>query len=205
MDLKRVGLLGGSFDPIHKAHVALALAAFGPLQLHQAQLLPAAQPWQRAGLGARTPDRLGMAGPAAQRRPALQGNPVAVSRGGPPHTRAPVRSLPAGSRYYWILGSDQLHNFCSWNDWQEILEYVELAVAQRPGSPVETPEALQQELSRLQRRLHQIDFLPMDISATQIRERVQRGDNITALVPEEVAQYIDKKRLYLSHPQARPV
>ncbi len=45
----------------------------------------------------------------------------------------------------------------------------------------------------------------MDISATQIRERVQRGDNITALVPEEVAQYIDKKRLYLSHPQARPV
>lgn len=205
MDLKRVGLLGGSFDPIHKAHVALAVAAFEQLKLDQVQLLPAAQPWQRNTLGASTEDRLAMAELAAQSHSALVVNPVEILRGGPTYTIDTVRTLPTGSQYYWILGSDQLHNFCSWNDWQEILEYVELAVAQRPGSPLETPAALQQELHRLQRRLHQIDFLPMDISATQIRERVQRGDNITPLVPEKVAQYIDKNRLYLSHPQARPV
>ena len=205
MDLKRVGLLGGSFDPIHKAHVALAVAAFEQLKLDQVQLLPAAQPWQRNTLGASTLDRLAMAELAAQSHPAMQVNPVEILRGGPTYTIDTVRELPARSQYYWILGSDQLHNFCSWNDWQEILEYVELAVAQRPGNPLETPAALQQKLNQLQRRLHQIDFVPMDISATEIRERVQRGDNITALVPEEVAQYIDKKRLYLSHPQARPV
>ena len=205
MDLKRIGLLGGSFDPIHKAHVALALAAFEQLKLDQVQLLPAAQPWQRNTLGASTEDRLAMAELAAQDHPALHVNPVEILRGGPTYTIDTVRDLPAGTQYYWILGSDQLRNFCSWNDWQEILEYVELAVAQRPGSTLETPRALQAELNRLQRRLHQIDFLPMSISATDIRERVQRGDNISALVPEEVAQYIDKKRLYLSHPQARPV
>lgn len=205
MDLKRIGLLGGSFDPIHKAHVALALAAFEQLKLDQVQLLPAAQPWQRNTLGASTEDRLAMAELAAQDHPALHVNPVEILRGGPTYTIDTVRDLPAGTQYYWILGSDQLHNFCSWNDWQEILEYVELAVAQRPGSTLETPRALQTELNRLQRRLHQIDFLPMSISATEIRERVQRGDNISTLVPEEVAQYIDKKRLYLSHPQARPV
>ncbi len=205
MDLKRIGLLGGSFDPIHKAHVALALAAFEQLKLDQVQLLPAAQPWQRNTLGASTEDRLAMAELAAQDHPALHVNPVEILRGGPTYTIDTVRDLPAGTQYYWILGSDQLHNFCSWNDWQEILEYVELAVAQRPGSTLETPRALQAELNRLQRRLHQIDFLPMSISATEIRERVQRGDNISTLVPEEVAQYIDKKRLYLSHPQARPV
>lgn len=205
MDLKRVGLLGGSFDPIHKAHVALAVAAFEQLKLDQVQLLPAAQPWQRNTLGASTLDRLAMAELAAQSHPAIQVNPVEILRGGPTYTIDTVRELPAGSQYYWILGSDQLHNFCSWNDWQEILEYVELAVAQRPGSPLETPAALQQKLSQLQRRLHQIDFIPMDISATEIRERVQRGYNITPLVPEKVAQYIDKKRLYLSHPQVRPV
>ncbi|GHC39070.1 putative nicotinate-nucleotide adenylyltransferase [Alcaligenes pakistanensis] len=205
MDLKRVGLLGGSFDPIHKAHVALAVAAFEQLKLDQVQLLPAAQPWQRNTLGASTLDRLAMAELAAQSHPAMQVNPVEILRGGPTYTIDTVRELPAGSQYYWILGSDQLHNFCSWNDWQEILEYVELAVAQRPGNPLETPAALQQKLNQLQRRLHQIDFVPMDISATEIRERVQRGDNITPLVPEKVAQYIDKKRLYLSHPQVRPV
>src|SRR5690606_2165565 len=159
MDLKRVGLLGGSFDPIHKAHVALALAAFEQLQLDQVQLLPAAQPWQRDALGASTQDRLAMAELAAQRHPGLQVNPVATERGGPTSRIETVRSLPAGSRYYWSSGSDQLHNVRSWNDWQEILECVELAVAQRPGSPVEPPEALQQELSRRQRRLPQIDFL----------------------------------------------
>lgn len=118
MDLKRVGLLGGSFDPIHKAHIALALAAFEQLQLDQVQLLPAAQPWQRDALGASTQDRLAMAELATQSHHGLQVNPVEIERGGPTYTIDTVRSLPAGSRYYWILGSDQLHNFCSWNDWQ---------------------------------------------------------------------------------------
>lgn len=199
MDLARVGLLGGSFDPIHRAHLALALAAHEQLALDEVQLLPAAQPWQRPTLGASAQDRLAMTSLAVRPYPALSVNPEEIRRGGPTYTVETLRALPGGARYFWILGSDQLLNFCNWRAWEEIVERVELAVAQRPGAPMQAPVALTARLDELGRRLHRIAFAPMDVSATQIRERVQRGDNISELVPDEVAAYIRKNGLYLSH------
>ncbi|HRL22140.1 MAG TPA: nicotinate (nicotinamide) nucleotide adenylyltransferase [Alcaligenes sp.] len=199
MDLARIGLLGGSFDPIHKAHLELALAAREQLQLDEVQLIPAAQPWQRPALGASAQDRLNMTSLAVRPYPALSVNPEEIRRGGPTYTIDTLRALPAGARYYWILGSDQLLNFCSWHCWQDIVAQVELAVAQRPGAQLQTPEPLAALLKQHGRDLHLIDFPPQDISATDIRERVQRGDNIDGLLPPQVADYIRKNRLYLSH------
>lgn len=199
MDLARIGLLGGSFDPIHRAHLALALAAHEQLDLDHVQLLPAAQPWQRPTLGASAQDRLAMTSLAVRPYPALSVNPEEIRRGGPTYTVETLRALPGSARYFWILGSDQLLNFCNWRAWEEIAERVELAVAQRPGTQMQAPVALTARLDELGRHLHQIAFTPMDVSATQIRARVQRGDNINELVPDEVAAYIRKNGLYLSH------
>ncbi|WP_454006591.1 nicotinate-nucleotide adenylyltransferase [Alcaligenes sp. Marseille-Q7550] len=199
MDLVRIGLLGGSFDPVHRAHLALALTARRQLELDQVQLLPAAQPWQRPALGASAQDRLAMTALAVRPYPELSVNAEEIRRGGPTYTVETLRALPAGPHYYWILGSDQLLNFCNWHAWEEIAERVELAVAQRPGAAPLAPAPLAARLEQLGRRLHRIAFTPMDVSAADIRDRVRRGDNIAGLVPEEVADYIRKNGLYLSH------
>ncbi len=192
----RIGLLGGSFDPVHNAHLSLAHAALAALKLDQVQLIPAGQPWQRAPLGAGTEERLEMLKLATRDINAIEVNPIEIHRIGPTYTIETLQALDPAHEYFWILGADQLTNFCTWHRWTDIIERVHLAVAQRPGSSLVTPDALQQWLSTHQRKLLDIPFPPLDVSATAIRQRIALKQSAQDLLPEVVEQYIHEHGLY---------
>ena len=192
----RIGLLGGSFDPVHNAHLSLAHAALNALKLDQVQLIPAGQPWQRAPLGASPEHRLEMLRLATRDTSAFKVNPIEIHRIGPTYTIETLQALDPAHEYFWILGADQLTNFCTWHQWSDIVERVHLAVAQRPSSTIVAPDALKQWLSTHQRKLLEIPFQPLDVSATAIRKRIAQKQSAQDLLPEVVEQYILEHGLY---------
>lgn len=194
--MKRIGLLGGSFDPIHLAHMALARTALRELRLAQVQFIPAANPWQRAPLRAAPKHRLRMIELAIDGEAGLAVNPIELERGGATYTIDTLRALPADVQYVWLLGADQLANFCTWNQWQEIAALVDLAVATRPGSPLAPPGELAQWLAAHGRGLQALPFAPMDVSASDIRARLARGESTSGQLPPQVARYIADHGLY---------
>jgi nicotinate-nucleotide adenylyltransferase len=176
--------------------LALATAAREALGLDQVQLIPAGQPWQRLPLGASPSQRLEMVTLAIQGHPGLTANPIETDRSGPTYTLETLNALPQGPDYFWILGADQLSNFCTWRQWSEIAARVQLVVAQRPGSPLTVPQELAQWLAANQRELIELPFHPLDVSANEIRNRITRGESTSDLIPEVVAQYISEHGLY---------
>ena len=192
----RIGLLGGSFDPVHKAHLSLAHAALTALELDQVQFIPAGQPWQRAPLGASPTHRLEMLKLATRDTNTFEVNPIEIHRIGPTYTIETLQALDPAHEYFWILGADQLTNFCTWHRWADIVERVHLAVAQRPGPTRVAPDALKHWLSTHQRTLLDIPFQPLDISATAIRQRIAQKQSAQDLLPEVVEQYILEHGLY---------
>ena len=173
----RIGLLGGSFDPVHRAHLVLASTALTSLGLDQVQLIPAGQPWQRPPLGASPAHRLAMIKLAVGQAAGLQVNPIEIDRIGPTYTVETLALLPQGPEYFWILGADQLENFCTWRDWSTVAGKVQLVVAQRPGSKLAAPPELALWLTAHQRHLVHLPFEPLDVSANEIRRRIARGDS----------------------------
>lgn len=194
--MKRIGLLGGSFDPVHVAHVALAQTALRALGLAEVQLIPAANPWQRAALRATAGQRLDMLRLAVAGHPGLAVNPVEIERGGATYTIDTLRALPRDAHYVWLLGADQLANFCTWRDWQDIARLVDLAVATRPGTALNAPPALAEHLRILGRELQELPFAPMPVSASQIRQRLAQGESTEGLLAAPVAAYIAAHHLY---------
>lgn len=194
--MKRQGLLGGSFDPIHLAHVALARHALEHLGLDEVVLIPAARPWQRGSLGASAQQRLDMLRLAIADIPGLEISTVEIDRDGPTYTIDTLRGLPRDTEYFWILGADQLANFCTWKEWQEIVALVHLAVAARPGSELTPPAELAARLAALERQLHVVPMPPTNISATAIRERIAAGLPTDGMLHPAVAQYIRHNGLY---------
>jgi nicotinate-nucleotide adenylyltransferase len=194
--LNRVGLLGGSFDPVHVAHIALARAALRELGLARVELIPAAAPWQRGPLRATPEQRCDMIRLAIAGEPHIVLNTSEIDRGGPTYTVDTVRTLPAAQRYVWLLGADQLANFCTWRDWQTIADRVDLAVATRPGTPLTPPAELERHLTARQRRVEILPFAEMPVSASAIRDQLAHDLPVTDLLAEPVYQYIRTHHLY---------
>ena len=193
MSLKKIGLFGGSFDPVHSAHVALAQVALTQLQLDAVRWVPAGQPWQKARALASPAHRAAMVQLAIDDEPRFTLERCELNRVGPSYTLDTVRELRAatpGARWFLIIGQDQYAGLHSWRDWKALLQLVTLAVAMRPGAPTRVnPE--------VERVAHEPVALPMmDISSTEIRQRVARGQAIDGLVPAAVAGYIDQHHLY---------
>ena len=195
----RIGLLGGSFDPVHIAHLALARTALEVLSLDQVQLIPAGQPWQRPPLGALPAHRLEMLKLAVGQEEKLVVNPVEINRSGPTYTIDTIQGLPAGNEYFWILGADQLENFCTWRQWSDIAESVQLVVAQRPGSQAIAPAELTAWMQAHQKPLIHLPFEPLNVSANEIRKRIAKDEPISEFIPELVANYISAHGLYRQH------
>ena len=193
MSLKKIGLFGGSFDPVHSAHVALAQVALSQLQLDAVRWVPAGQPWQKTRELATPAHRAAMLQLAIADEPRFTLERCELNRVGPSFTLDTVRELQAatpGTQWFLIIGQDQYVGLHTWRDWKLLLQLVTLAVAMRPGVPAQAnPE--------VQRVGHQPVALPMmDISSTEIRERVTSGQGIDRLVPAAVARYIDRHHLY---------
>lgn len=192
----RIGLLGGSFDPVHRAHIMLAKAARQKLSLDAVQLIPTGNPWQRAPLQADEHHRLAMLKCAVGQCQWLQVNTVEIDRNGPTYTIDTVNQLPLGIDYYWILGSDQLNNFCTWRAWRDIAQRVHLVVAQRPDSPISVPPPLEEHLRSLSRSIIHLPFRPQAVSATHIRTLLAQGQSADRYLDPAVATYIRQHQLY---------
>jgi nicotinate-nucleotide adenylyltransferase len=195
----RIGLLGGSFDPIHNAHLQLARSACAELDLDAVWLIPAGQPWQRDPLAAGPAQRWDMVNLAIAGHGGLRACDIELRRQGPSYTIDTVRELRAahpGTAFTFILGADQLRNLPTWNGWEDIVSRVDLAVARRPGHPEAPPPELLAALAGHHHRLHRLAMDEIDLSATRVRERIARGQPLTDLVPAPVARYIDQHHLY---------
>ena len=193
--MKRVGLFGGSFDPVHNAHVALAREALAQLRLDEVRWVPVGQPWQKARRLAAPADREAMVRLAIEGEPGFALDRIELKRRGISFTLETVRELHAAeptTAWFLILGQDQYASLHTWRDWRDLLALVNLAIANRPGIAA----AVNPHLAHVE---HASVGLPMmDISSTEVRRRVAAGEPIDDLVPLPVARYIDQHRLYRS-------
>jgi nicotinate-nucleotide adenylyltransferase len=191
--VKRIGLFGGSFDPPHRAHVALAASALAQLALAEVRWIPAGRPWQKTRTVTPAPHREAMVRIAIDGEPRFVLDRIELDRAGPSYTLDTVRALQArepGAEWVLLIGADQYAGLHTWEGWRELLGRVTLAVANRPGlHPAPHAEVL--------RHPHRVVPLAMlDISSTEVRARVARGEPIDDLVPSGVARYIDLHALY---------
>jgi nicotinate-nucleotide adenylyltransferase len=192
--LKRIGLLGGTFDPVHNAHVALARAALDTLSLDQVRWVPTGAPWQKTRRITPADHRVAMLELAISGEPRFVLERCEIERTGPSYTLDTVRELlrrEPDAEWILILGQDQFSNLHSWRGWQELVSLVTLAVAARADAVVATDA----QWPRLAYRA--LPLAPMNVSASAIRERVSRGEPIDDLVPPAVAHYIGQHGLYL--------
>lgn len=192
--IPKIGLLGGSFDPVHKAHIALAQAAITSLGLDSLQLIPAGQPWQKEKLKANNEQRLEMLTIASKGLAKININTVEIDRSGATYTIDTLESLPKGPKYYWVMGSDQLANFCSWHRWQDIIRLVDLAVAKRPNSKLIAPKQLSIALN--ENHIVEIQFDPINVSATQIRNYLEKDIDCSKYIDSNVLTYIKENNIY---------
>jgi nicotinate-nucleotide adenylyltransferase len=193
LNTPRIGIFGGSFDPVHNAHVALARVALAELRLDELLWVPAGQPWQKQRHLTPAKDREAMLRLAIEGEPRFKLSRIELERSGASYTLDTVRALQAerpGAQWFLIIGQDQYAGFHTWNGWQELLGLVTLAIADRP-------DAKQTVDPQVRAAAHTAVALPMmDVSSTDIRERVMQQQGIADLVPEPVARYIARHHLY---------
>ncbi|MDP4299491.1 nicotinate (nicotinamide) nucleotide adenylyltransferase [Leptothrix discophora] len=207
--VRRIGLFGGSFDPVHQGHRALADAAMAQLGLDELRWVVAGQPWQKQGrLLAPAADRLAMVEAAIAGAPGQRVERIEVDRAGPSYTIDTVTALQAaagsGDDWWLLIGQDQHANFCSWRDWPALLGRVGLAVAARDGIAPQPPAGL----AAVPHRWQVLHMPAHPASATTIRRRLAGGEAATHLAPDwlapGVADLIERRGLY--HPvPAQPV
>ena len=192
---RRVGLFGGTFDPVHSAHVALAHAALGALQLDEVRWIPTGESWHKDLEPTPAAQREAMLLLAIAGEPRFSLSRIEIERPGPSYTLDTVRQLAAAepaTEWVLLIGADQYAGLHGWRDWRALLSLVTLAVAQRPGA-ARPPDP------DVQRHPHRVVPLPMlDISSTEIRRLVNVGADISQLVPPQVARYIETHHLYRS-------
>jgi nicotinate-nucleotide adenylyltransferase len=196
---RRVGLFGGSFDPVHNAHLALARLALAQLALDELRWIPAGLAWQKERALSAAADRCAMLRLALGVEPRFVLDESEVGRSGPSYTIDTVRALHQlhpQTQWFLLIGQDQYAGLHSWRDWRELLSLVTLVVAGRPGAPLTAAAEVAAFACQF------LPLPPMPISATEVRARSARGENIADLVPPSVARYIDQHRLYRADPRS---
>jgi nicotinate-nucleotide adenylyltransferase len=212
-----IGILGGTFDPIHYGHLRLAEELAGTLRLDQVCLVPSGTPPHRAAPGVTAEHRLAMVRLAATGNARFHVDGREVRRAGPGYTVDTLTELRAeagNSRPLALLvGADAFLEFATWHRWHEIFSLAHIAVAHRPGYPMERwAERMPQPLAReYTARLMQqplathlspaggivvVPFTALDISATAVRDMLRAGTSPRYLLPDAVLDYIQIHRLY---------
>lgn len=201
--LRRIGIMGGTFDPIHNAHLALADCALKSLQLDAIWFLPAAVPYLDKHAVSPFSDRLRMTELAVADRKQFRVSDIEGERTGNTYTADTLRILKErcpNTEFHFILGADQLYSLESWHEIEVIFQLAVLTAAEREQTGRTDRQSFQERIKYLQERYHaRIERLPfpeMDISSTEIRQRAAAGKELQGLVPDAVRDYILNNKLY---------
>ncbi len=199
----KVGVLGGTFDPIHTAHLVMADEVRVRLNLDEILFVPAGEPWLKtAHFILLAEHRVQMVRLAIKGRPHFKLSTVEVERAGPSYTVDTIaelrQQLSIEDDIFFILGWDSVAGLPQWREPARLIEMCYLVAVPRPGYSAPDLPALESLIPGISERLVMMDKPEIDISSSAIRERVARGLPIRHLVPEAVVRYIRKNRLYLT-------
>jgi nicotinate-nucleotide adenylyltransferase len=189
---KAIGILGGTFDPIHLGHLALATEVHKHFDLHEIRFIPCHQsPFKEQPI-ATDEQRLAMLKLAIQNHPKFTIDDRELRRKDISYTVDTLKSIhqETDAKLYLIMSQDAFSQFNKWHKWQEIIQLADLIVANRPNSHPITHD----ELKNLS--IHTINIPPNRISATEIRQLIKTGQDASSLVPKLVWEYIVKNKLY---------
>jgi nicotinate-nucleotide adenylyltransferase len=188
----RIGVFGGTFDPIHEGHVEVAESVRDALGLDRMLVVVANEPWQKQDRPV-TPaeDRYAMVAAALADRPGLEPSRIEIDRGGPSYTIDTVRTIRArepDAEVIVVVGADVAASLDTWHEHEALRGQVTLAVVDRPGAPaVDPPDGW---------RFVRVAVAPVDVSSTDLRSRLESGASVEGAVPEAVIRCMVERGLY---------
>ena len=197
---RRIGVLGGTFDPVHLGHLVAASEALHRFALHRVILVPTGRPWQKARFSD-PEDRYLMASLAAATHQKLAVSRIKLDRKGPTYTvetLATMHALFGDVELFFIAGADAVLDLGTWHRIEDLAAFTQIIAVTRPGSDLSGFVALEGWPE-----IHHLEIPGIDISSTDIRLRVARGLPIEHLVPAAVHRFITERGLYVGTQEAR--
>ncbi|PYE15529.1 nicotinate-nucleotide adenylyltransferase [Williamsia limnetica] len=201
---RRIGVMGGTFDPVHNGHLVAASEVADRFDLDEVIFVPTGRPWQKfkADAGVSPPeDRYLMTVIATASNPRFSVSRVDLDRDGDTYTVDTLRDLKAlnpDAQLFFITGADALASILSWQDWEALFELASFVGVSRPGYELGAAH-LERHLEKLPPdTLHLMEIPALAISSTDCRKRAEGGRPVWYLVPDGVVQYISKRKLYQS-------
>jgi nicotinate-nucleotide adenylyltransferase len=192
--MNRLGILGGTFNPIHIAHLLVAEQVAEARRLDKVLFIPACIPPHKDSPDIAPPeDRYRMTALATESNPRFEVSRIELDRPGRSFTKDTLQQLLEiypGAELFYIIGSDAVAELSTWREPELVLELANFLVAMRPGHDLARLE------DRFRKSVEVVHVSGLDVSSTDIRERVRKGFSIKYLVPEKVEQYIAQKGLY---------
>ena len=189
----RLGVMGGTFDPIHNGHLVAASEAAAAFNLSEVVFVPTGEPWQKTRKVTASEDRYLMTVVATASNPRFKVSRVDIDRAGPTYTIDTLRELRQqhpDAELYFITGADAIAQILSWRDVDQIWGLAHFVAVSRPGHKMTLPEHPEGAISVL-------EIPALAISSTDIRQRVSSNKPVWYLVPDGVVQYIAKHELYV--------
>ena len=197
----KIGIMGGTFDPIHAGHLITAEAVRDAMGLATVLFIPAATPPHKLDQSV-TParHRLLMTELAVCSNPHFRVSDIELRRKGPSYTIDTIHELqqiyPAGTEFYFFTGADAINDLATWHEADKLLAECHFITATRQGPVLDTAGLRARFGAAGVAHIHHIETPQLEISSTAIRERIQRGQSIRYLVPQAVQEYIEKEGLY---------
>ncbi|PWD44382.1 nicotinate-nicotinamide nucleotide adenylyltransferase [Gordonia paraffinivorans] len=199
---RRIGVMGGTFDPIHNGHLVAASEVAHRFELDEVIFVPTGRPWQKLGEHAMVSppeDRYLMTVIATASNPQFSVSRVDIDREGDTYTVDTLRDLHKqlpDAQLYFITGADALESILSWQDWEELFDLARFVGVSRPGYKLDATH-LAKHLEQLPAdTLTLLEIPALSISSTECRARAAQGRPVWYLVPDGVVQYIAKRKLY---------
>jgi len=197
-----IGVLGGTFDPIHRGHLLLAEEVRTGLNLAEVLFVPAGQPWLKVESPISSAEhRVEMVRLAIADKPYFKLSAMEIERAGPTYTVDTIAQLKtqlkAADELFFVLGWDNLAQLPQWRQSSRLITMCRLVAVPRPGYPLPDLKSLEAVVPGLSKKVILMNKPEIDISASVIRDRVARGLSIHHLVSEPVEEYIRRHRLYL--------
>jgi nicotinate-nucleotide adenylyltransferase len=209
--VKRIGVLGGTFDPLHLGHLRAAEVVRDALGLDKVLFVPASTPPHKASPVTEADHRFGMLERALAGEPFFEVSRLELDRGGRSYTIDTLEELALGSensRFFFVTGTDAFSEIRTWKSWRKLLDAHWFVVHERPGFPIEAVEEVLPEGTSF-RVLEESELEPgteprvsflrrpmLKVSSTEIRRSIRQNRSIRFLVPDAVADYIRENRLY---------